>query len=73
MKKWTSIRLCLKYIPLFRFNAYLNKSNSADSLFRLATRWFMWRMETLGLITVLLTAIVTVATKVCKRILYDKL
>merc|ERR1719430_1514213 len=46
-----------------RFNIYLNKSNSADSLFRLATRWFMWRMETLGLITIMLTAIVTVATK----------
>ena len=73
MQKWTLIRLCSKYIPHFRFNTYLNKSNSADSLFRLATRWFMWRMETLGLITILLTAIVTVATKVCNLILYDKL
>merc|ERR1712106_597043 len=46
-----------------RFNTYLNASNSADSLFRLATRWFMWRMESLGLLTVTLTSIVTVATK----------
>merc|ERR1719369_228010 len=46
-----------------RFNVYLNASNSADSMYRLAQRWFMWRMDSLGLITITLTAIVTVATK----------
>ena len=46
-----------------RFNTYLNKSMAADALFRLAQRWFMWRMDSLGLITITLTAIVVVATK----------
>ena len=54
----------LVFIRLFRFNTYLNASISADSLFRLATRWFMWRMESLALVTITLTAVVTVATKV---------
>ena len=36
---------------------------SADSMFRLATRWFMWRMEMLALATVLITAGVCVASK----------
>ena len=49
---------------IHRFNVYLNASNSADSMYRLASRWFMWRMDSLGLITITLTAIVTVATKV---------
>ena len=48
-----------------RFNGYLNTSIAADSLFRLATRWFMWRMETLALVTLTLTATVCVAVKVC--------
>ena len=51
-------------INFHRFNAYLNASNSADSMYRLASRWFMWRMDSLGLVTITLTAIVTVATKV---------
>merc|ERR1719237_661266 len=46
-----------------RFNTYLNKSMAADALFRLAQRWFMWRMDSLGLITITLTAIVVIATK----------
>ena len=46
-----------------RFNEYLNTSNSADSMYRLATRWFMWRMEMLALVTVILTATVCVALK----------
>ena len=46
-----------------RFNTYLNKSMAADALFRLAQRWFMWRMDSLGLITITITAIVVVATK----------
>ena len=36
---------------------------AADSLFRLAQRWFMWRMESLGLVTITLTGVVVVATK----------
>ena len=35
-----------------RFNNYLNKSMAADALFRLAQRWFMWRMESLGLVII---------------------
>ena len=46
-----------------RFANYLNLSISADSMFRLATRWFMWRMEMLALTTVLVTAVVCVALK----------
>ena len=46
-----------------RFANYLNMSISADSMFRLATRWFMWRMEMLALTTVLVTAVVCVALK----------
>jgi len=46
-----------------RFNKYVNKSMAADSLFRLAQRWFMWNMDTLGLITITLTGAVVVATK----------
>ena len=36
---------------------------AADSLFRLAQRWFMWNMDTLGMITITLTGVVVVATK----------
>ena len=36
---------------------------SADSMFRLATRWFMWRMEMLALATILVTGGVCVASK----------
>ena len=46
-----------------RFTDYLNTSLSADSMFRLATRWFMWRMEMLALVTVLVTAVVCVSLK----------
>ena len=46
-----------------RFNDHLNKSMAADSLFRLAQRWFMWRMDSLALLTITLTGVVTVATK----------
>ena len=46
-----------------RFNTYLNKSMAADALFRLAQRWFMWRMDSLALLTITLTGVVTVATK----------
>jgi len=46
-----------------RFNQHLNKHMAADSLFRLAQRWFMWRMDTLALLTITLAATVTVATK----------
>lgn len=35
-----------------RFNNCLNKSMAADALFRLAQRWFMWRMESLGLVII---------------------
>jgi ABC-type multidrug transport system fused ATPase/permease subunit len=48
---------------LFRFNQFLNQSMSADCLFRLAQRWFMWRMDGLGLLTITLTGVVVVATK----------
>ena len=46
-----------------RFNTYLNKSMAADALFRLAQRWFMWRMDSPALLTITLTGVVTVATK----------
>ena len=46
-----------------RFRDYLNTSISADSMYRLATRWFMWRMEMVALTTVLITGAVCVASK----------
>jgi len=46
-----------------QFNQYLNTSTSADSLFRLSTRWFMWRMETMALVTVTVAAFFCVAFK----------
>ena len=49
---------------LQRFNRFLNTSTSADSLFRLSTRWFMWRMETMALVAVTLTSVFCVAFKV---------
>ena len=48
----------------FRFNGYLNTSTSADTMFRLSTRWFMWRMETMALVAITLTAIFCVGFKV---------
>ena len=60
----------LVLILLHRFNSYLNASMSADSLFRLATRWFMGRVESLALVTITLTAIITVATKVSLLVTY---
>ena len=62
----------LVFIVLLRFNSYLNASMSADSLFRLATRWFMWRVESLALVTITLTAVVTVATKVSPLVKHRK-
>ena len=51
----------------FRFSNYLNTSTSADSLFRLATRWFMWRIETLSFFAIAATCIVCVALKVTNK------
>ena len=47
-----------------RFATFLNQSMSADCLFRLAQRWFMWRMDSVGLLIIITTAVVVVATKV---------
>ena len=52
----------------FRFNSYLNTSTSADTLFRLSTRWFMWRMETMALVAITLTSVFCVGFKVNRRI-----
>ena len=52
----------------FRFNGYLNTSTSADTLFRLSTRWFMWRMETMALVAMTLTSVFCVGFKVNRRI-----
>ena len=52
----------------FRFNGYLNTSTSADTLFRLSTRWFMWRMETMALVAITLTSVFCVGFKVNRRI-----
>ena len=53
---------------LQRFNRFLNTSTSADSLFRLSTRWFMWRMETMALVAITLTSVFCVGFKVNRRI-----
>ena len=50
-------------LQCYRFLDYLNRSISADAMFRLATQWFMWRMEMLALATVLVTGGVCVASK----------
>jgi len=46
-----------------RFYSFLNKHLVADSLFNLATRWFMLRMEILSLLIITSTGIVILATK----------
>ena len=58
------------YVSVYnlRFNGYLNTSTSADSLFRLSTRWFMWRMETMALVAITLTSVFCVGFKVNSRI-----
>ena len=68
-KRFVSFIKVNVYVVSDRFNTYLNASMSADSLFRLATRWFMWRIESLALVTITLSAVITVAMKV--RYLYS--
>ena len=47
-----------------RFNDYLNMSTSADTMFRLSSRWFMWRMEIMGFLATIVTAAFCVTFKV---------
>ena len=49
-----------------RFNDYLNMSTSADTMFRLSSRWFMWRMEIMGFLATIVTAAFCVTFKVFK-------
>lgn len=46
-----------------RFKTFLNESIAADSMFRLAARWFMFRMESLALISISIAAVLTIVFK----------
>jgi hypothetical protein len=46
-----------------RFNADLNRNVSANALFSYGKRWFMFRMDMLGSVTIILTCIAAIAFK----------
>ncbi|XP_071446557.1 ATP-binding cassette sub-family C member 5-like [Hetaerina americana] len=46
-----------------RFEAHVNRHLSGEILFRLATCWFTFRMETLSMVAVVVTALIAVLTR----------